>query len=46
MAEEKHLKPFDENATDDMSVMRVLMHTVKGLSPISAASVLDFAESE
>ena len=28
---------------DDMSVMRVLLHTVKGLSPVSVAPVLEMA---
>jgi len=47
MAEEKHLqKKFDTEGTDDMSAMRVLMHSVKGISAISAAPILEFSEFE
>lgn len=47
MAEEKHLqKKFDTEGTDDMSAMRVLMHSVRGISAISAAPVLEFSEFE
>lgn len=42
MAEESPLHDsFELTTHDDMSVMRVLLHTVKGLSPISTAPQLE-----
>ena len=42
MAEETPLHDdFELTNHDDMSVMRELLHTVKGLSPISVAPVLE-----
>jgi hypothetical protein len=41
MAEEHHL--HDEINHDDQSVMSQLLQTVKGLSPISLAPVIDSA---
>jgi hypothetical protein len=36
MAEEKQPIPIDQNMnTDDLSVLRMLLHTIKGLSPVS-----------
>lgn len=47
MAEENHKDAkFEQFGSDDMSVMRVLMHTVKGISAISGTPALDFAELE
>ena len=47
MAEEtpQH-EDFDTFSHDDVSVMRVLLQTVRGLSPISGAPALDFATDE
>lgn len=44
MAEEN---PIHQEATshDDVSVLRVLLHTVKGLSPVSVAPTLEMATS-
>lgn len=41
MAEETHENDADFIGTDDMSVMRVLLRTVKGISPTSLAPVID-----
>ncbi|HEY1085932.1 MAG TPA: hypothetical protein VGE34_04390 [Candidatus Saccharimonadales bacterium] len=44
MAEETHQhdnQGIDTISHDDMSVMRVLMHEVKGLSPISTPPILE-----
>ena len=42
MAEETPLHDsFEQTTHDDMSVMRVLLHTVKGLSPISVSPELE-----
>ena len=46
MAEEKHQNQFDEVTHDDMQVMKTLLQTVKGLSPISTAPVLIGIESD
>lgn len=42
MAEENHqtthkLDDFVSGNSDDMSVLNVLMHTIKGISPVSAS---------
>lgn len=39
MAEEKHLEDF--TGSDDMNAMRVVLRTVKGISPISLTPTLD-----
>ncbi len=45
MAEESHInKRFEHDGSDDMSAMRVLMHTVKGISAISAMPGFDTSE--
>jgi len=42
MAEENTTHDYASlTSHDDMSVMRVLLHTVKGLSPVSVAPVLE-----
>ena len=39
MAEEKHIEDFA--GSDDMNAMRVVLKTVKGISPISLTPALD-----
>lgn len=41
MAEENHHRIYDEPSHDDMSVMRVLLQSVKGISLISTPPVLE-----
>jgi len=39
MAEEKQPTPIDQNLNaDDLSVLRTLLHTIKGLSPVSTTT--------
>ncbi|GEM_PF-2289280 len=41
MAEETHENDTELFGTDDMSAMRVVLRSVKGVSPISLAPVID-----
>lgn len=41
MAEETHYDIYDETTHDDMSVMRVLLETVRGISLVSTPPLLD-----
>lgn len=45
MAEEKHLETFEPSlSTDDMSVLRTLMHSIKGLSPVSTTDAFTLSD--
>jgi hypothetical protein len=45
MAEEKHIESIDPTiSTDDMSVLRTLLHNIKGISAVS--TVTDYVSIE
>ena len=49
MAEEKHLESLEPTlSTDDMSVLRTLLHSIKGISAVSTVAdyepIEDFTE--
>lgn len=46
MAEEKHPELSDEIGLDDQSVLRTLLHSIKGLSPVSVAAAFSETDDE
>lgn len=41
MAEEKDISTVDTGSSDDVSVLRVLLHNIRGLSPVSTTDYLN-----